>query len=273
MKFLGKKQQEPLGNSGVFYQMPRGSTGPVGSEQVNEAAAILSAYKASKQNLEQRIVENEKWWKMQHWDLIRSKKTTDPEPASAWLFNSIANKHADAMDSYPEPSVLPREPGDEQQARLLTNILPVLLERNGFEKTYSDVWWYKLKTGTGCCGVFWNNRLEDGRGDVDIRQIDVLNMFWEGGIKDIQKSRNLFNVELVDNDILEHNYPFVKGKLGESTVDIAKYLYDDTVDTSGKSAVVDWYYKVAEGKKTIVHYCKFVGSTVLYASQNDPYYE
>ncbi len=262
MKIFNKKQKQLQGQQHSI----------ITSDEIKNAASILAKYKSSKLNLEQRIVENEKWWKMQHWDLIRTQSDNEPEPASGWLFNSIANKHADAMDSYPEPSVLPREQGDGEYAKILSAILPALLERNDFEKTYSDVWWYKLKTGTGCYGIFWNNTLEDGKGDVDIRQIDVLNLFWEGGIKDIQKSRNLFNVELVDNDILESGYPQVAGRLGTNTIDVAEYLYDDTVDTTNKSAVVDWYYKVKQGKKTVVHYCKFVGDTVLYASQNDPYY-
>ena len=100
----------------------------------------------------------------------------DPEPASAWLFNSIANKHADAMDNYPEPVILPREYNDKDEAKALSSILPVILERNDFEKTYSDAWWYKLKTGTACYGVFWNNRLEKGKGDSDIKQIASLEL-------------------------------------------------------------------------------------------------
>ena len=79
----------------------------IGEKEIARASQILSEYKNGKLSLERRIVENEKWWKMQHWDLIRSSENNDPEPASAWLFNSIANKHADAMDSYPEPAVLP----------------------------------------------------------------------------------------------------------------------------------------------------------------------
>lgn len=242
------------------------------ADDVIKATEILNEYKRCKMNLERRIVENEKWWKMQHWDLIRTRNTNDPEPASAWLFNAIANKHADAMDNYPEPAVLPRERSDEQQAQALSQILPVVLERNDFEKTYSDVWWYKLKTGTGCYGVFWNNGADGGRGDIDIRQIDILNIFWEGGIKDIQKSRNLFTVELVDSDILKSMYPQLGDGIGSNAVDISHYLYDDSVDTSKKSAVIDWYYKVRIGTREVVHYCKYVGNTVLYASQNDPYY-
>ncbi len=244
---------------------------PVTSDTVKKAIAVLGKYKQGKINLEKRIVENEKWWKMQHWSLIQKTNPTDPEPASAWLFNCIANKHADAMDSFPSPSVLPREKGDEKSASMLSCVLPVILEYNNFEKTYSDTWWYKLKTGTGCYGVFWNNSLGNGLGDVDIRQIDILNLFWESGIKNLQDSRNVFCVELESNDLLLERFPNLEKTLGSPVVDIAKYIYDDTVDTSDKSAVVDWYYKKSVGKKEIVHYCKFVGDTVLYASENDPY--
>lgn len=244
----------------------------IGEKEIAKAMKTLSDYKNGKTNLEKRIVENEKWWKMQHWDLIRGSNSSDPEPASGWLFNSIANKHADAMDSFPEPVVLPREEGDTAEARALSSILPVMLERNDFEKIYSDAWWYKLKTGTACYGVFWNNRRENGRGDVDLMQVDILNVFWEPGIKDIQKSRNLFTVELVDNEVLEELYPITKGKTGGGCIDVAKYLYDDSVDTSEKSVVVDWYYKRNVGGREIVHYCKFVNSTILYSSQNDPVY-
>jgi len=244
----------------------------VGKEQVIKATEILNSYKRSKANLEKRIVENEQWWKMRHWGLIRNKASGDPEPASAWLFNSISNKHADVMDNYPEPNVLPREKGDAPVADILSRILPVVLEYNDFEETYSDVWWYKLKMGTGCYGVFWNSALNSGLGDIDIRQIDILNIFWEPGIKDIQKSRNIFTVEMVDKDVLESTYPFLRGNVNTG-VDVAKYIYDDDVDTASKVSVVDWYYKKRVGNREVLHYCKYVGTEVLYSSENDPIYE
>jgi peptidyl-tRNA hydrolase len=255
-------------------QQPRvGTVGKIGEQQIKKAADILRKYKQGKANLETRIIDNEQWYKMRHWEQIRKTENTtnNPEPASAWLFNSIANKHADAMDNFPAPSVLPREASDKDTAQQLSKILPVVLEYNDFEQTYSDTWWYKLKTGTGAYGVFWNPQLENGLGDIDIKQLDILNLFWEPGIKDIQKSKNLFTVELVDNEILIQSYPELNGKLKSATVDVAKYIYDDTVDTSEKSAVIDWYYKMHnEGGGTVLHYCKFVNNTVLYASENDP---
>ncbi len=243
---------------------------PITGEDVKKAAQLLQKYKQCKTNLERRIIENEQWWKLQHWSLLGKTNPTDPEPASAWLFNCIANKHADAMDNFPEPCVLPREESDSSTASMLSQVLPVILEYNDFEKTYSDVWWYKLKTGTGCYGIFWNNSLSDGIGDVDIKQIDILNMFWESGIKDIQDSRNVFTVELEADEVLCSKYPQLSGKLSGASIDVARYIYDDTVDTEGKSAVVDWYYKKNIDGRQVVHYCKFVNDTVLYASENDP---
>ncbi|MCF0230610.1 MAG: hypothetical protein HUJ76_13075, partial [Parasporobacterium sp.] len=46
--------------------------------------------------------------------------------------------------------------------------------------------------------------------------------------------------------------------------------YDDSVDTTNKSVVVDWYYKKANSQgKTILHYCKFVNDVVLFATENE----
>lgn len=256
-------------------ELPAGAMGRIGQEQVRQAAVTLKKYKDGKANLEARIIANEQWWKMRHWELIKGAQDSDkarPEPASAWLFNSVANKHADAMDNYPEPSVLPRAQDDEQAAKHLSAILPVVLEQNQYEQVYSDAWWYKLKTGTGVKGVFWDQRKAGGLGDIDVRKVDILNLFWEPGVTDIQKSRNLFHVELMDNDLIMQQYPFIHLDASQSSVQVSKYVYDDSIDTSGKSAVIDWYYKLYDGTRDVLHYCKFVNDTVLYASENDPEY-
>lgn len=244
----------------------------IGQAQIQEAMEVLKKYKDGKKSLDDRIVENNEWYRMRHWKQIsRGAEVGTPEPASAWLFNSLANKHADAMDNYPEPNILPNEPNDEQEAQKLSKIIPVVLEQNDFEAAYNKMWWSKLESGTGAYGVFWDSRKLNGLGDIDITNVDILNLFWEPGITDLQKSRNLFCVELVDNDLLEKAYPQLYGKLGGETFDVSKYIYDDTVDTSDKTYVVDWYYKVTnQSGKKVLHYCKFVNDELLYASENDP---
>lgn len=258
----------------------------IGPKEVKEAAAILQKYKSGKANLERRVIEDEEWYKIRHWGVVRDRKRwakacgcqdderRAPEPSSAWLFNAIMNKHADAMDNYPEPVVLPREASDKQSAVQLGEVLPVVLETNDFESTYDAAWWQKLKHGTAVYGVFWDAEKDNGLGDIAIREIDLLNIFWEPGITDVQTSRNLFITELVDTDTLDAAYPQFAGRMnGGGSVDVGQYVYDDTVDTSEKSVVVDWYYRRKQPSgKTVVHYCKFVNDCVLYASEDDPEY-
>lgn len=246
----------------------------IGTEEVRRAAEILRRYHAGKRQLEQRIIDNEQFWKLRHWQQMEKTgqggNPADPQPTSGWLVNCILSKHADAMDCYPEPTVLPREPGDREEARKLTRILPVVLKKNGFKRTYSSAWWYKLKSGCAVYGVFWDAGKLNGLGDISIRRMDLLNLFWEPGVTDIQDSPHFFSTELQDREALEERYPQAKGKADRGGWTLSRYLYDDAVDTSGKVLVVDWYYHTRENGRRVLQYCKFVGDTVLYATENDP---
>ena len=243
----------------------------IGEDEVRQANDLLQKYKAGKAALDKRIIENELWFRMGHWKNYQNKMMEGkPKPSSGWLFNSIANKHADAMDNYPEPNVLPRAADDEATAKVLSKILPTVLEQCDYETAYSDTWWRKLKTGTGVKGVFWDPAARGGLGEISIKSINILMLYWEPGVEDVQDSQNLFSLSLANNDQLESQYPQLKGHTGHS-LDVAKYVHDDSLDTSDKSVVVDWYYKKAlPGGQTVLHYCKYCNGVVLYASENDP---
>ena len=245
----------------------------IGPEELRRANDILKTYKAGKTRLEQRIIDNEQFWKLRHWEQMEKEgqggNSGDPQPASGWLVNCILSKHADAMDCYPAPTVLPREPDDRQEAQRLSRILPVVLKKNQFKRTYSSAWWYKLKSGCAVYGVFWDGTKLGGLGDISVKRMDLLNLFWEPGVTDIQDSAHFFSTELVDNGKLLAEYPQLEGKLGRGNFTLSRYLYDDTVDTSNKSLVVDWYYHTSVEGRKVLQYCKYVGETVLYATEND----
>lgn len=245
---------------------------PIGPDRLRRARQDLNRYREGKANLERRVIENEQWYRLRHWECIRRGAGSQVEPTSGWLFNAIANKHAEAMDNYPSPNVLPREEGDREKAQALGSILPVILQQEDFEDTYDRVMDDKLKSGTGIYGVFWDPEKLEGLGDISIRRIDILNLYWEGGITDIQQSRNVFYLRLWDNDLLLERYPQLEGKLSGAAEQGNRYVYDDRVDTADKSAVIDWYYKKRQGGKTVIHYCKFVGDTVLFATENEEDY-
>ena len=148
------------------------------------------------------------------------------QPSSGWLFNSIANKHADAMDNYPEPNVLPRSADDEDTARALSSVLPVVLEQADYEQVYSDCWWRKLKTGTGVTGIFWDPAMRGGIGDIAVRSVNLLMLYWEPGAADIQASPDFFSLSLEDTAQLSARYPQLRGRTA-SVLDAVSYTHLD----------------------------------------------
>lgn len=239
----------------------------IGVEQIRKATEILKKYKGGKERLDAKIVANEEFWKLRQWNFYKDNDRNF-KPATAWLWKMIQARHSDIMDSYPTCNFLPRQEDDKAEAKKLSAIIPVILEQNRYEDTYSDIAWYCLKNGGCVQGIFWDGSKHNGLGDVAVKKIDFLNFFYEPGITDIQKSENVFTTELVSNAILEQRYPQTKGHLGENTVSVKKYLYDDHVDVTDKSVVIDWYYHTYNEGKKVLHYVKFVGDTVLYATEN-----
>ena len=263
---------------------PAGRPRMINIEQLRTAQGLLEKYKDGKANLDRKIIENEDWWKMNHFrnfrrmKYLKNEETGEIQPVhdhpqsrkqSAWLFNSIMNKHADIMDNYPEPAILPREQTDEEAAKVLSSILPVIMENCDFEAVYSDSAWDKLCSGAAIYSVLWNSELQNGLGDIEIKQVDLLQFYWEPGVQDIQDSQNIFLPMLIDNKVLENQYPQLKGKLIGTGKEVKEYNYDDSVDTTNKSIVVDWYYKTQVGSKTTLQYVKWVNDEILYSSEDD----
>ena len=245
----------------------------IGAEQLREFTKILEEYKSGKYQTECRILASENWWKLRNSTEEQKDSKAASEvgfkAVSGWLHNVIVSKHADAMKAYPEPNILPREQDDKGEAIMLSAIIPCILEQNNYEATYSDVQWQKLKTGTGCYKVVWDNTKLNGLGDISVERVNLLNVYWEPGVTDIQQSRYFFSTELWDKDVLEERYPQLKGKLNGRGFFSTKFLYDDHVKTENKHTVIEVYYhKYIDGRNTL-QYCRYVGDQVIYATEND----
>ncbi len=240
-------------------------------ERLKKANDVLAKYKSGKTMLEKRLLADEKWWRGHAWaEMQEQGNPKDPKRPTKWLTNVILGKHADMMDAYPEPVILPREQGDEMEARTLTSILPVVLEQNHFKSVYRAEAWEKVKTGTAAYAVYWDRSKWNGLGDIAICGVDLLNLYWEPGITDIQKSRNVFFVTAQDKELLIQEYPQLRDKNLQSDFSLRSYQTEDQADKSDKALVVDWYYHTMENGQKRLQYCKYVGLEVLYASEDDP---
>ena len=239
--------------------------------RLNEATQILIKYQGAKSSINNRVIRAQQWWKLKNWQQIKENRgtrasTTHPSN-TGWLWNCIVGKHADAIDSYPEPVILPRMEDDKAEAQKLSKIVPVVMEINDFEETYNDCSWQKMQEGTAVYGVFWNKQKLGGMGDIDIKKVNILNLYWEPGISDIEDSRNVFYISYEDKKDLELAYPELEGKLNTTKITPVEYKTDDKVDLSDKAAVIDWYYKKNVNGRTVLHYCKYVNETCLYSSE------
>lgn len=268
-----KKQEAPAKAS-----KNDGHLGVIDSETVREAHAKFEKYKGAKAPIENRIKENHDWFKGRYATIRdpHSGAYNEPDAKSAWAFNSIINKHADAMDNIPTANILPREESDQKAAERLSKIVPLIMDKCKFQKKYYDVWFDKLVVGGGIYKPYWDNTLANGLGDVNVIEVDPLNLYWEPGCEDIQDSENVFHVDYVKNKDIKEQYPFMEGKLGESgatAVTTYNNAENQNREHSDESVVYDWWYKRKVGTKTVVHLCKFCDGEVLWASENVPAYK
>lgn len=272
---------------------------PFGKEQVGLALDDLEAYVGAKHFIDQKATENQLWWRQRHWQTIPERNVgveSNVGVGSAWLINSLLNKHADIMDSFPKPNVLPREADDEEEAKALTSVIPTILEQNDYEQVYRQMGWDICIDGAAITGVFWDGSKHDGLGDISISNVDIHNLFWKPGIQDIQESDKVFYVSLMDVDMARARYPKIADKIGPSNGGkITQYIHDDNYDTSHMVEVVDMYYKktelrpieldgmddegnatrikIGEVPRTILHYACIIGDEIAFCSENEPGYE
>lgn len=226
-------------------------------EFFDRARYCFERWSEYKRPFDEKIISDSRWFYNQ---LKFDGGGDEARPSSSFLFNAIANKHADAMDNFPEACVLARTLEDEAEAKALSEIMPIQMELSGFKSVYSQNWWNKLKHGTAVYGVFFDGEKNGGIGEIKIKAVDILNIFYEPYIHDIQESEFVFCTEFISTQRLKKLYP---GKRIPSYSDegkVRKQLYRRFgEEESEKSLVVDCYYKTDAG----VSLLKFCGDELL----------
>lgn len=246
-----------------------------GKKEVNKSfdfETIRNEYRrytnsAMKLEFDRKQVENDEIWKMRHKNGIRGENDK-VRAKSGYIFNAIIQKHADAMDNYPEINILPREAGDIDEAKTLTKVIPCVMDLCDFKKTYSDNWYAKLKNGTAVYGVFWNPSLLFGLGDIEIKKIDIVNLAFEPGVSDIEDSKYVFYTYTVSRESFISEYGSIDGAFFASGED-KKYSQNDAEFVSERIKIVDCYYKKPLGGTSVVHFLKFSGKKILFSSEKE----
>ncbi|MBQ2248914.1 MAG: hypothetical protein II326_01955, partial [Clostridia bacterium] len=257
----------------------------VGKEQIEKARAKLEMFKDAKGTINETIKYNEQWFRRRYQeyfkdgtegaaaikgDTVPSQKGEIVSPNSAWLFNSILNYHADAMDNFPRANVLAREQGDELEAYKLSLVLPAILQRMDFEQVYDDNQYTKGYQGWCVYWMGWDKDANGGKGDLYVKRGQLLNLYWDQEVSNIQDSSDVFYLHQVDRDELLRDHPELEAELTADDRDFQRQPDNPTNAQPTKATVVDWYYKKRnKAGKRVLHYCRFASDTVLYATEND----
>lgn len=263
-------------------------------DKVSEVLQILHEYKDGKTTVDMKATENQEWWRLRHWNVIQGKTEAgkaNVEVGSAWAVNSILNKHADLMDSFPKANVLAREADDEEEAQILSKILPAIEEHTDAEQVYNTAGYDFLIDGTAITSVLWDPMAHDGMGDIKKTNVDIHNVFWQPGIEDIQQSKYFFDVSVADVNDVKLQYPEIADKIGGGKQGfITEYIHDDNINHQNDIEIINCYYKKLEMRpvlinidpqtvakhlvpREILHMAIIIGDQCVFCSEDYPEYQ
>lgn len=237
-------------------------SGNVKPELLSAALEAYKTYKADKEPLVARIRDNERFYS-ESYSRGGARLAAEMTCDTPFIFAAIENARADAIDSYPSANILERSPEGTKTAELLSRIVPAQLEISEFKRAYKDNIRSKLKFGTAVYGVFYN----DDTGGIDIRSVDILDIYVDMHIPDIQESRFMFISAAVENETLRGRYPeFAPMFTGDAEVETLTHSYS----LKDRSNVLDCYYKRPDGS---VHMMKLCRNTIIAATEDMAGYE
>lgn len=263
-------------------------------DKVSEVLQILHEYKDGKTTVDMKATENQEWWRLRHWNVIQGKTEAGKakvEVGSAWAVNSILNKHADFMDSFPKANVLAREADDEEEAQILSRILPAIEEHTDAEQVYNTAGYDFLIDGTAITSVLWDPMAHDGMGDIKKTNVDIHNVFWQPGIEDIQQSKYFFDVSVADVNDVKLQYPDIADRIGGGKQGfITEYIHDDNINHQNDIEIINCYYKKLEMRpvlinidpqtvaqhlvpREILHMAIIIGDQCVFCSEDNPEYQ
>lgn len=225
-------------------------TGRVPEALRRAALECFELYRRDREPYIARMRDNEEYYRSFYERLAATEKRR-MDCTTPLLFSCIENAAADASSNYPVPNILERDPEGTRAAEALSKLLPVQLEMSRFRRVYAANTMNKLKHGTAVYGVFYNGATRE----IDIRSVDLMDVYVDAHLENVQDSRFVFISAAVDNDVLKAQYPrFGRLFTGDTVVDGISGSYTLT----NRSEVLDCYYKKPDGTLHMMKLCKNV---------------
>lgn len=236
--------------------------GKVSEELIDDAKSALLRYRGDSEYIRSRARENMRIYRAEY-ARIYDEKSGNTKPKTPYILSAVESKYADYLDNSPSPNFLARSSDDEETAKLLGKLVPAQLEMSGFRRAYKRAVRQKLICGTGIYGVFYDREKKE----PVIKHIDMLSVFVDVNVADVQDSRYLFICGTYDNGKLKELYPeYAELFEGDAVLD----GYEQSRTRTNQTEIIDCYYKTTGGR---VHMLKIAKDEVIEATEDMAGYE
>lgn len=236
--------------------------GNVAPELICEALETYKLYKSEREPFIQRIRDNDKFYR-DSYEHLTTGLSTEMECDTPFVFAAIENCRADAIDNYPAANVIERDPEGTKAAQLLSKVVEAQLEICDFKAVYKENIRNKLKYGTAVYGVFYDRDTES----IDIRSVDLLDIYVDMHVPNIEDSKFVFISAAVENSLLREKYPHFAELFSD---DARVESLEDMYSVKDRTIIVDCYYKKSDGT---VHLMKLCDGNVIAATEDMDGYE
>ena len=254
-------------------------------ERLREIKAVHQKYIGGLMPTYNRVKQAEEWYRLHNTVMQNATQKVEPgkdggfAAQSAWVFNTVTSKRADHVRACPTTEFMPREPGDQEAAKLLGRVAPYLLERFKWPQVWAETSTRKVKLGTGHYKIYWDKDRENGLGEVAIKSISTLNLAWQPTVTNIQESEYIFQHEYVPWKRLEAMFPGLEERWQHFAAGTIPEFWPDQErrDKADMAVLVECWYKLAVpnglgSMRQVLHkvvYIDSVDGEPLYASEDD----
>ncbi|MDP2892428.1 MAG: hypothetical protein Q8O09_04760 [Bacillota bacterium] len=237
-------------------------------EFINRTYELFDEFYEGTRQFRQKCRENEEFWQANHWNGVSYKEQDEPRPVTPVIFSTLESLLADIMDSYPEPVLLGEEPGDDETARRLNEVIKFILKRRNYRATYRNKCRAALKKGASMQEVYWDKALYGGLGDVNVRHWDIESFLYDPKCADIQQGRACFKFTFVDMEWIKQRYPGA-AELIQSDGYRKEEKTGENIKSENDVMVMEYWYKKRddEGNES-VHTAILAGHVLLEKSED-----
>lgn len=241
----------------------------MGAEKVfaQRAYALFDSYRSAYMREWQRLENNERMYRGDHWYDVPVTDPNEPRPVTPVIQSTVECISADLMDQCPEAIITPEKGADNRAARIVEAVIARNHDVSGYPTEYKKLVHDLLVGGYCVQEVGYDPSLNNGLGGAYIRSVDNRSILFDPLCDDMQEGRGVFKFSLRSRQWVEEHYPEKAALIGEDVYAYDQQPMDEILLADRRDALLllEYWWKTAPDKNgcSQVHMALLCGGVVL----------